>query len=80
MRDGLLTDTSICNIALWDGTSWITPARPLLRGTARARLLDNGLIKSGDIRPEELPGYERIRLFNAMIGFGEVEFPVFNIF
>ena len=49
IRDGLLTDTSICNVALWNGTSWITPARPLLCGTMRAYLLDKGLVQAGDI-------------------------------
>lgn len=73
IRDGLLTDTSICNVALWNGTSWITPARPLLCGTMRAYLLDKGLVQAGDIPVEDLPKYTRIRLFNALIGFGEID-------
>ncbi len=73
IRDGLLTDTSICNVALWNGTCWITPARPLLCGTMRASLLDKGLIRAGDIPVEDLSGYTRIRLFNALIGFGEID-------
>lgn len=79
VRDGLLTDTSICNVALWDGNRWVTPARPLLAGTQRASLLDRGDIVPGDIRPEDLPGYSRIRLFNAMIDFGEIDFPTERI-
>ena len=67
IRDGLLTDTSICNVALWNGTSWITPARPLLCGTMRAYLLDKGLVQAEDIPVEDLPKYTRIRLFNALI-------------
>lgn len=73
VRDGLLTDASICNIALWNGSQWITPASPLLPGTMRASLLDTTKIIPGDIRPDDLLDYSRIRLFNAMIGFGEVE-------
>lgn len=73
IRNGLLTDTSICNIALWNGETWVTPAMPLLPGTMRASLLNAGKIIPSDIRPEDLPDYSRIRLFNAMIGFGEVE-------
>lgn len=73
VRHGLLTDTSICNIALWNGSQWITPASPLLPGTMRASLLDTTKIIPGDIRPDDLLDYFRIRLFNAMIGFGEVE-------
>lgn len=73
VRDGLLTDTSICNIALWDGQAWLTPARPLLRGTMRAALLDAGRLVEADIRAADMHKYPRIRLFNAMIGFGELE-------
>ena len=79
VRKGLLTDTSICNIALWNGKQWITPSVPLLAGTKRASLLDQGGIVAGDIRPEDLPGYSRIRLFNAMIEFGEIDLPVDKI-
>ena len=73
VRNGLLTDTSICNIALWDGRSWITPASPLLCGTMRAYLLDKGCIFPENIPATDIRKYPRIRLFNAMIGFGELE-------
>lgn len=73
VRNGLLTDTSICNIALWDGCSWITPDQPLLCGTMRASLLESGRIVPADISVADLHKYPRIRLFNALIGFGELE-------
>lgn len=73
VRQGLLTDTSICNLALWNGQDWITPAVPLLPGTMRAALLDKGVIIPGVIHLEDLPAYRRIRLFNAMIDFGEID-------
>lgn len=73
VRRGLLTDTSICNIALWDGRRWVTPDKPLLEGTHRAALLDAGVLTAAPVPVEELPLYSRIRLFNALIGFGEVE-------
>lgn len=76
VRCGLLTDTSFTNIALFDGRRWITPARPLLRGTKRQWLLDRGEIVEGDIRTEALSRYKSVRLFNAMIEFGEIEIPV----
>ena len=49
VRRGLLTDTSIANIALFDGKDWFTPKLPLLRGTCRTALIDNGIIKEKDI-------------------------------
>ena len=79
IRDGFLTDTSIANIALWNGEQWETPEKPLLEGTMRASLLGKGLIVPAAIRPHDLSRYSRVRLFNAMIGFGEIEFSVEDI-
>ena len=79
VRDGLLTDTSIANIALWDGSKWETPEVPLLEGTMRASLLGKEMIVPAAIRPQDLSRYSLIRLFNALIGFGEIEFPVANV-
>lgn len=80
VRNGFLTDTSICNIALWDGKAWKTPHDPLLAGTKRASLLDAGSILSAEIRLSDLNRYSHIRLFNAMIEFGEIEFPIRHIY
>ena len=79
VKQGLLTDTSIANIALSDGTHWYTPAHPLLKGTRRAALLEEGILQEKDIRPEDLPSFSTVRLFNAMIDWGELELPVRNI-
>ena len=73
VRGGLLTDTSIANIALGDGTGLYTPASPLLEGTQRACLLDAGMIRPLDIHADDLSRFQKIRLFNAMIDFGEIE-------
>lgn len=73
VRGGLLTDTSIANIALGDDTGWYTPASPLLEGTQRACLLDAGMIRPLDIHADDLSRFQKIRLFNAMIDFGEIE-------
>jgi 4-amino-4-deoxychorismate lyase len=45
----------------------------------RASLLGKEMIVPSAIRPQDLSRYSLIRLFNAMIGFGEIEFPVANI-
>ncbi len=73
VRHGLLTDTTIANIALFDGTQWFTPAHPLLYGTSRYRLLQKGKIKERDIPVGDIFRYQKIRLFNAMLNFGDVE-------
>lgn len=76
IRDGQLTDTSIANVALYDGTSWITPSTPLLHGTQRAKLLDQQAIIEKDILVEELSNYSAITLFNAMIEFQALTLPI----
>ena len=68
-KDGLLTDTSIANIAFFDGSSWLTPKTPLLEGTTRARLLEEGFLKLENIKKENLKKYSNFALMNAMIGF-----------
>lgn len=76
VKDGLLTDTSIANIALFDGEKWYTPDRPLLKGTRRASLLEEGLVAERTIPVSELFSYSEITLFNAMIPFGAIRFAV----
>jgi 4-amino-4-deoxychorismate lyase len=71
IRNKLLTDTSYCNIALWNGSEWITPLQPLLKGVRRESLIQQKKIKPLDIQLNDLPFFQRIKLFNAMISFEE---------
>lgn len=68
--NGLLTDTSYSNIALFDGQRWVTPRQPLLRGTMRQSLLDTGQLVERDIRDDEWGRYEKVSLINAMMPLG----------
>lgn len=70
VRNGLLTDTSYSNIALFDGQYWVTPHHPLLKGTMRQSLLDKGLITERDIRTEEWKKFRAVCLINAMMPLG----------
>lgn len=76
VRDGLLTDTSIANIALYDGHEWITPSYPLLRGTKRTELLARRVIREADIPVERIFSYSKIAFFNAMIDFEALVMPI----
>ncbi len=69
IKKGLVTDTSFCNILFYNGKQWLTPERPLLRGTRRASLLAKGQIVTAVIRPDDLHHFTNIRLVNAMIRF-----------
>jgi 4-amino-4-deoxychorismate lyase len=68
-KDGLLTDTTIANIAFYDGDSWVTPQSPLLEGTMRAKLIDRGFLITKDIKSDNLNNFSNFALMNAMIGF-----------
>ena len=69
----LITDTTFTNIVCEDSSgALLTPASPLLQGTMRQHLLDSGLLRKADIRPEDLPGFTRIHLINAMNGLGDL--------
>jgi len=69
IKNLLVTDTSIANIALYRDGEWLTPKKPLLKGTTRERLLDTGKIIEADIRVQELRTFSKVALLNAMIGF-----------
>ena len=68
-KDGLITDTSIANIAFYTEGRWLTPTSPLLEGTVRAKLLDEGFLKKENITIDDLEKYSHVALMNAMIGF-----------
>ena len=69
IRDSLVTDTSIANIAFWEDGRWITPKTPLLAGTTRQRLIDTKLLTQKDIKIDEIYQFNIVALMNAMVGF-----------
>ena len=69
VKNSLVTDTSIANIAFYDSKKWITPASPLLKGTTRARLLDDGKIFESDVYLDDFKSFSKVALLNAMINF-----------
>jgi 4-amino-4-deoxychorismate lyase len=80
LRNGILTDSSYTNIALFDGKDWFTPKTPLIYGVNRAELIESGILKEKDILVSELANYQKIALVNAMIEFGEIVLNVDKIF
>ncbi len=80
IKNDQITDTSFTNIVFFNGEEWFTPRYPLLKGTARERLLFENKIKEIEIRPEDLQNYQSFKLINAMLDFDEqMEIPVENI-
>lgn len=72
VKNGLLTDTSYSNIALFDGSQWVTPRQPLLRGTMRQSLLDAGVLTEQDIKAEDWDHFRQVSLINAMMPLGRL--------
>ena len=69
VKNGLLTDTSKANIALFKDGKWWTPRTALLAGTTRQRLLEEQKIFEADISVDSLQSFEKLSFMNAMIGF-----------
>jgi len=80
IRDGLVTDSYYANVAFEKDGLWFTPSIPLLKGTHRQALLDNEILFTKNIQEKDISSFNRCRLFNAMINFGDIEFPTSNIY
>lgn len=72
VKDGMITDSFSSNLLFFDGQRWLTPDSPLLQGTQRQYLLDNGLISECRIAANELTSFQKVGLINAMIDFNEM--------
>lgn len=79
VKQNRLTDTSYTNIALFDGSQWITPSTPLLKGTRRAQLLDAGKLREREVLATDLKSFQSISLINAMMDLEELVLPISSI-
>ena len=73
VKNGLITDTTIANIALYIQGKWITPSTPILEGTTRARLIENGTLSTAYLTPSDCTKATKVAIMNAMLGFVEVD-------
>jgi len=71
MKDGLVTDASYANLALFDGKDWFTPAHCLLHGVMRQYLIDKGRLVARKIHQADVRQFKRISFINAMLGLDE---------
>jgi len=72
IRKGLVTDVSYGNVAFYDGKIWHTPFSPLLKGTRRQFLIDNGLIEETKIGINDVKSYRRLAIINSMLDLGDL--------
>jgi 4-amino-4-deoxychorismate lyase len=69
IKNGIITDTTIANIAIFYENIWITSKNCLLKGTTRDRLLEEKFLIEKDITLDMLKNASKIALMNAMIDF-----------
>lgn len=77
IKNGLITDSFAANLLFYDGEKWFTPTTPLLKGTKRQFLLDQGMIFEKEIEKEDLGTFQKVGLINSMIDFEEI--PVISV-
>ncbi len=80
VKNSLITDTTIANIAFYDSKRWVTPAFPLLKGTTRERLLQDGKIFEENIYVDDLKHFSKVALMNAMVDFDIITKNIKEIF
>lgn len=69
VKNGFVTDTSIANIAFFNGKEWFTPVFSLLKGTMRERLIDARFLKKAAIKKKDIASFSFFALFNSLSGF-----------
>ena len=72
IKNGRITDSFTANTIFFDGEKWWTPDTPLLPGTQRAKLLDEGKITVCTITPFDISRFKKVGLINAMWDFEEM--------
>jgi 4-amino-4-deoxychorismate lyase len=72
VKNGFVSDSFAGNLLFLNGSQWITPNTPLLKGTKRQFLLDQGVISEKKIREPNIFGFQKVGLINAMIDFEEM--------
>lgn len=70
VRNGKITDTTIANVAFLDNNGrWLTPKYPLLKGTMRQKLLDEGFLEEVEINIDNIGEFQEVAVLNALRGF-----------
>jgi 4-amino-4-deoxychorismate lyase len=80
IKDHKVTDTYYANTAFYLDEKWFTPKQPLLKGSQRAKLIQNSRLIEKDIFLSDLANFTKVAVFNAMRPFGELILPINAIF
>jgi 4-amino-4-deoxychorismate lyase len=66
VKNNRITDSYTANAIFFDGHKWWTSDTPLLPGTQRAKLIDEGNLSVCKITPSDLSKYKKTGLINAL--------------
>lgn len=69
VKNGIVTDTSIANIAVLYDNNWICSKDSLLEGTTKKRLVEKRFLIEKNFTVDMLKNSSKIALMNAMIDF-----------
>ncbi|HRS54447.1 MAG TPA: aminotransferase class IV [Bacteroidales bacterium] len=72
VKNNFITDTSFCNVLLWDGYKWVTPANPLLKGIMRQKAIQSAFAVEDEIPLSKLKYFKKICLINAMLDINQI--------
>lgn len=73
IKNDKVTDAYYSNLAFFDGSKWYTPESPLLKGTKRAKYLDEGILTALPMSKPDIFKFKKISLINAMLDLGDEE-------
>ncbi len=74
IKNNKITDTSFTNIAFYNGLKWITPSKPLLKGTKRQKLINENKIIEAELFLNDLTKFQNAILFNSLLDFEDEMF------
>lgn len=81
VKNGLVSDAFAANLIFFDGQKWLTPNSPLLKGTQRQALLEQGIISEMELKESDISSFQKVGLINAMVSFDDMPMiPVEKIF
>lgn len=80
LKNNLITDISFANIVFYDGSKYLTPALPLLKGTKRQKLIDEKRLSEVEIRKNDIHLFKYCGIINAMLDAEDYKIEMRNIF
>lgn len=71
IKNGEVTDTSYSNLVFEKNNNLLTPANPLLKGTKRQKLIDEGIIREEKVLCDNIKNFDFFYMINSMLDLEE---------